>query len=406
MDASMALLLPTSIAPLAGGALWGVLVGLLCRRAHSSLIITPAAYRQFSQPSRVELAPLTIAATLICLLSNAHGQQNAGTTATDDESTIHRVFVPVDLHGQPAGTKRFVDEEFLRQLLTKSAVSQLNAGRWLISNLKCEGKLRPQSDQRSAETSNWNMTLDVETFTRDTSLDLPFEKSQAVWPDVALVDGIPTPIVWNSNGFGCVIKVSEPGRHELAIQLKPNVRESNGRYRIELHVPPVTGAAFHIAYPAAEMAIAPRGGQFNEHIDPDGTKEVVGELDGSGKFSVEWSEQTSVEGTSAAAADEVSWLRIQRDSVDLDVRYILPIGVTLDSIVVAADPSLELIQNEGEIAATRIDVLSDGMQSIRIPTPFGSNEAHVVDATLSLAKWSFAWTGTYSVLRTDVAPGR
>jgi hypothetical protein len=388
--AVLALCLPADVAPLATGVLWGLLFSPICRWAFwkPAQRHVAAAGSQIGRERRIELASLVILAAIFCVDNDAFAQAPNTDSPTSDNAAIHRVLLPVDVQGWPAGSKYFVDEQFLRKLLERSAARDAAGGTWLLRKMRCEGKLFPVSDERSGNAGNWLVTMDAQTLSRDTSVDLPFVQSQGAWPATALLDGIPVPITWNRGGVGCSIIASEPGRHQLAIRFDPSERDANGSRKLEIELPAMAGAEFRLNYPASIAAVNVVGGQFETHVGPAGV-ELAGELDGTSHLSATWTEHNPVANTATSLrVDELSWLRIQRDRVELEVRYAVIGERPPDTLVIAADRQWELVSDttadKTGSEAPEIDLHANGLQSIRVPVSVGDEERCVASLRFRL----------------------
>jgi hypothetical protein len=385
--AVLALCLPSNIAPLAASAFWGLFISPICRRAFARAVVNQTATggSQIVSRQRIELASLAIGTALVFGQSGVCAQPSGEGAAAKDVAAIHSVLVPVDTQGQAAGTKYFVDEEFVRQLLEKAAAKKRSAGgSWLLAKMRCEGKLPARSDERSAAASSWTITLEIETFSQDTFVTLPLIKSQAVWPATASLDGIPMPIVWGANGDGCSIVAAEPGRHHLTIQFEPATHESNGTHKFELGLPPLAGAEFRATYPSSMTSVEISGGQFDTHFVPAGT-EKAGELDGTGCLVAAWVDPSAVgNNAESVRVDELSWLRIERDGVELNVKYVLLGGGSPDALAFVADRRWQCLPATPGQSEPESEPLAGGKQSIRALVPTGNEGRRVVTMRLSL----------------------
>jgi hypothetical protein len=383
--AVLALYLPASASLLATGVVWGLLLSPIARWTFAMQIGSQvsAGSSRIARGSKVELASLGMLATLLCLVSDVHAQSSNQRGPQISEAAIHHVLVPVDAQGQPAGSKYFVDEQFLRQLIERSAAKASTGGTWLLSNLRCEGKLPAKADQRSPDAGKWTIMLDVETLARDALVELPFVKSQAAWSASGALDGIPAAINWNADGIGCSVVADEPGRHQFAIEFAPFVHESNGMRQLEMAVPPLAGADFRLAFPSSNTSVAASGGQFETRGGPQGT-ELVGELDGTGRVKATWLEGGAVGSVATSTRiDELSWLHIQQDAVELQTKYVMTGGAP-DAIVITGDRQWDFVSEETDSADVKIEPLGDGRQSIRVPVPGESADRRVVSLRFHL----------------------
>ena len=254
----------------------------------------------------------------------------------------------------------------------------------MLSRLQCQGKLGPAAGQRSAEGGRWTVGVDVETLTQDTQIELPLKKSQADWSTTAFLDGIPTHIVWDTCGVGCAIVVREPGRHHMDIPLEPSVTTAMGARKLELDLPPLAGAHFQLDYSSMDSSFGASGGQFDRIDGPVGPR-LSGELDGSGHVSVTWIEESAGDsGEGRGHIDELAWLYIARDCIELELKLIVRGAGTPDAIVVAADRNWELLPKDSDEDAPTTELLTTSEQSIRVPVPVGSDERRDVSLRFRL----------------------
>jgi hypothetical protein len=384
--AALAICLPANVAPFTTGVLWGLLLSPICQRVFQQLDrpATRVATNYGAREHLVELAMIAIVASLISAVSGTCAPPTAEGESHDSDAAIHRVLVPVDTQGQPAGSKYFVCEQFLRQLLKASTLRRLTDGSCRLSNLQCKGTLGTVSGHRTTDARRWKIAMDVEAFSQDAQIELPLLKSQANWSDTASVDGVPTSITWNAGGVGCTIMVREPGRHRLSIELEPRVETVDGICSLKLELPPFAGAGFQLDYLPSQSALNVNGGQLDRHDGPLGPR-MAGELDGSGHLAATWIE--GVAGGSATGSvrvDELSWLHIERDDIELELKLLLRGASAPDAIGIAADQSWELLPSEQYESTPAIEPVAHSPRSIRVPEPSGSNELRIVSMRFRL----------------------
>jgi hypothetical protein len=345
--AATCLLLPAFIAPLAAGAVLGLLSSPLWRWSQSAWNGSPTTF-------------VVLAAGMLLTSANAIAQVRS--------DALERVLVPVDSAGKPSGTKYFVTDRFLRQLLRSSSDLQPDRA-WLLHDLRCDGELATQPETPALVAGKWTLTGAIETLSRDATIELPLDERQADWPAAALVDGIETPITWGAGGRRFSIRIAEPGRFRLAIPLRPHVIVSGGEQQIELSVPPVAGGALNLITPPSLVDLRVDGANS---MRPNATTHASweGTLDGSGRLVARWPRPlvtSSVHGS--RRVDELLWLRIGPGGQELDVKFILAGGGWPAKLALRVDPRWEFVADEQDVARPTSDAIWDGRRWLHVDVP-------------------------------------
>jgi hypothetical protein len=360
--AMLCLLLPPAFASLATGALVGFLLAPLCRWAWQRT----SENQSRSAESDVTRGTAAIPYIAICALILATGSALAEPPPAIAPNSIEKVFLPVDDHRQPVGTKVFLSDDFLAQLLRLST-TQSAGGNWMLRGLRCvvEPASRP-SGAGSGPIGNWTLTFDLEVLTRDAKVELPLVQQEATWPTAASLDGIPATLVWNDDGNGCAIDVPEPGTYQLSISLEPKSRATAGRREVALTVPPITGGRFRLTSPAPLTGVSVNGNAIAKRNEP-GRAVWDCELDGSGELTASWDSAAENRAASNRSIDELQWLSIARDGIDLRVKYVLPSdSIGPKAITVLADSRWEYVAPSGD-PADNVATNSEGRRSIEVP---------------------------------------
>ena len=214
MAASLCLLLPTVMAPLATGSLLGLLFSLLGGWPRR---VAPEDTPTKTWP-RAAIAGATAITCLALMVNSAAGQESSAAPKTADGAKVHRVLIPVNQEGQMAGDKFYVSEELLRILLRDASRIGRTSSDWIMLDADYGLELHESPDQPGIAAGNSAMTLNIETLARDTVVELPLVREEAEWIRAA-IDGIPCMLVWNADGRGCRLKIDEPGRCQLKIDL-------------------------------------------------------------------------------------------------------------------------------------------------------------------------------------------
>jgi hypothetical protein len=377
--AALALFLPDTVSPLATGAFMGL--------ASSLLVIWPGRPRIEESPTKTwnrsaSATPrmiLFLAASLSPLLAEELTQAQTTTIANNDTESahakveeglnhpaIHRVLIPTDANGNPAGTKTYVGERFLRQLHLDSAPDAER--RWILLGAEYQVELRERADAAEIVAGDWSMMFSVAVLARDTTIVLPLVRDEATWQAVAMVDGVPEPLVWNENGQSCSVTIEEPGRRELVVSCVPLGEVHDGRNHIRLSIPPVLGASAWVKHPeelsSANLIVS--GRRLGQVVESEG--EFIVELDGTERFTMNWPRVSAEAGrTPGLRVTALEWLRIGVQEIELDTKYIIEGDAPRpDSITILADARWEL-QRRNLPADIAPD--DDGQQAIRISLP-------------------------------------
>ena len=340
--ASIALFLPITVAPLAMAAALGLAVAALWQWTQQLIGVGRAG---------------AVLAAIAVVLSAASGAADAAPSPRK----VERVLVPVDSNGKAAGTKYFVSESFLSQLLASSKHGA--ADDWLLTGMYVDGG----GDE--PPLGRWSLAFDLDVLARDATIDLPLWRQEADWPAAALLDGLPAPIRWDSAGRRCTIRVAEPGHYRLSLAFQPHGKEVEGRRQLTLHLPPMIGAALRVVGGARPAELQCTGGSLARQ-DAPGQLVWEGELDGSGRVVLSWLEtgDSALAGTTRQV-DELQWLRIESDGTRLDAKFVLPNGAAWpEAIEIAVPDDWQWVDRRDALAADQSAALPDGRHLIRVRT--------------------------------------
>jgi hypothetical protein len=369
--AALGMLLPVSLAPLATGALLGLLFSLVIRwtvrgRTRRRSDTTWTRPHRLPAAATTSVGLLLLVVGLVSAQPTANSDTTAGQITQPTESTIHTVLVPVDAAGRPAGTKHYVSEQFLRELLAYGTESG-SAGDWLLRDATYSGELKQLPDQSAIVPGNWNMTLDVEVLARDTAIELPLVRAEAAWAPTASLDGIPIALVWHKDGRGCSIAVAEPGRYQLSLAFEPRVSAVADRAELRLAIPRLTGAKFQLACPV-QLTDCRVPGHNVVRTAGAAADLLAGELGTDDQLIVSWPQRK--EPSDRAVRPQVAellWLQIDRDGVELNAKYLLGAGENpVQEFSIAADEGWELLTDATAASVRSIDVEPGEMQTIRV----------------------------------------
>jgi hypothetical protein len=365
--AATSLALPTVFAPLATGMFLGLLFSLFVTwpRRQTPEMETPLSWSRFSTAGLIGLA-VVVGSPYIARAETAEEQRASGDG--DDQATIHRVLIPTGADGSPSGTKYFVSERFLRELLRTDAEHAEN--QWLLTDATYTGQLRERGESPGIVAGDWMITYEIEVLARDTTIMLPLVRDEAEWPTSAMLDGVPTPIVWQPDGRGCAISISEPGRYSLVITCVPRTSGTESENRVALTVPPCSGAILRLRHPRAMSGIAVPGAEVSQ-LSQTNAEVPEWELDGSPRLEVRWPEAgMAVARPENLRVTRLGWLHISTEETQLDTKYILEGSARRPkALVIAFDRGWELIQDENSPVEVREQERPDDRSDVRIPLP-------------------------------------
>ena len=257
--ASFALLLPAAFAPLATGALWGFLGSTLAHWTQLSLSRggVPAVQNGRVAIARVLAVAVVFGVTNLALAEPPDSKPLAPPPST--ATPIERVFIPVDANRKPAGTKLYVSERFLRELIAFAENQSPTDGQWLLQGAMYSGELAESRAQTEIAAGTWALAFSIETLARDATVVLPLVREEATWQPTAMLDGVPVPLDWRANGRKCAIEIAQPGRYSLTIYCVPKTEITDGGSQFSLTVPPLPSAGIELHAPELLTGIGVAG---------------------------------------------------------------------------------------------------------------------------------------------------
>ena len=241
---------------------------------------------------------------------------------------------------------------------------------WILLSANYVGELSEVRTGTAATANTWTLTFGIEALARNARIVLPLTQNDADWQPTAMLDGIPVPLEWRSDGRECTITIEQPGAYTLTVFGVPSIEETEGLNRIHFSIPPALSATLRLHFPEAITDVkVPGAVRFS--ASKDGAGMLRAELGQADRLTVEWpvgeSKSTASQGLTVT---EMSWLRIDSSSTELEVKYILEGGSRRpDSLTIAYDASWKL-ESKG---ATSVDSASAGNASLRpavkVPVP-------------------------------------
>ncbi len=332
-----ALLLPVPACTWATAAWGGLVLAVVVRtleRATRSLQqwTRPSNPSAFAAPS----AGVLLLATLVVALPAAAGDA--------PPATVESLLIPTDSEGRVASNERYITPRLLAELLRRAG-QQAARGAWVISSPRYTGRLSDASDaSTSSSSTTWQMAFDLEVLGGNARVELPLGQQGVVWSDAALVDGSPTPLVWNDDGRAVSFRAPRPGRYRVRLGFSPNIQNLDGQRVLSLAIPPLPGAELSLLRGDAADAVVVNGranGDFLEEV-------MVVPLSGDPELTVAWRSPDRSGPTKVGSAVLWQWLEITPNQATIEAAFRLASAGPVA-------PELELLQGNRPVAVDRAE---------------------------------------------------
>lgn len=321
--ASSALLLPAAFAPLATGVFWGLVGAVLIVSIRTSPArCTPMPMRG----GRAAIAGILTVAAIVGLAKFALADPaNAGSDNVV-QTPIERVLIPVDSSRHPTGSRYYLSERFLRNLLGSSPQSSAAGNRWLLRAASYAGELAENRGRAEIAAGTWSLKFEIETLARNTTVVLPLARDEASWQPTAMLDGVPVPIEWTTNGRKCVIKIDQPGEYSLTIYCVPETETVDGGSQFTLSIPPLISAGIQIRAPEQLAGVTVANAALAQPTK-DAPGNLSGELALADHLTIRWPRlETKTGASQGLAVTELNWLNAGVDGIELQTKYVVEGG--------------------------------------------------------------------------------
>ncbi len=373
--AIMALLLPAAFAPLATGAMWGFVCSQLAEWPRR--LLTPELASNGFR-NRIGTAGILVIAAIVGLARATFAQpvlSQPPTRTVLSTAQIERVLIPIDSTHHPTGTKYYLSERFLRELLGSATDRAQTDGQWLLLGASYSGELVESRDRAEVNAGTWALTFSIETLSRDTAILLPLVRDDANWQPTAMLDGVPVPLTWRESARVCAVEIDQPGRYSLTIYCVPKTMNVNYRNRFELAIPPLLSAAVRLHAPAQLSGITIDGVKLPTALGdtPGVLSGEVGQVD---HLVVEWPRQEQNSGTSPGlTVSAMNWLHVGSGGTELEAKYIVESGSRRpETLSISYDDHWVLDSGTNSTTEDHPTDASAGRRSIRIPLPVAGAE--------------------------------
>jgi hypothetical protein len=365
--ASLALLLPAAFSPLATGAWWGFLFSTLGHWIQLSLSRSgaPSAWNRRGAVAGVVAVAVMFGLTKLTLAESPVPQPLA-----PNSTPIERVFIPVDENLQPLGTKLYVSERFLRELIATSANQIPAGGQWLLRGASYAGELTESRSQAEIAAGTWVLTYSIETLARDATVVLPLVRNEAIWQSTAMLDGVPVPLNWRESGLKCFIEIAQPGRYALTIYCVPKTENTDDGSQFKLTVPPILSAGVEVHAPELLTGISVAGAMLTPPAK-DASGIHSGELALVNHLAVRWPHLESKTSTNQRlTVTALGWLHVGTTETLLETKYVVEGGARRpEMLTITYDGRWQPLKTDNSTIEQQSHNESAGPRSIQISLP-------------------------------------
>jgi len=352
-----ALLLPETYAQIASGALLGTLFVAGFR------LIRPrrdggagGAFLGGSSPPPVQSKAAIgagIAVGVVVTLLATHGSARCGEPGSKPRPAwwpAHGVLIPAlpAADGQtpamePTGDKYQVPDVLYEALKRLAAAGAEDPQGWLLGGATYSGSLAWQPGPERLVPSEIKATFDLEVLGTSARVRIPFgEQGPRLLPDGVLLDGRAVQHEVDENAL--LFNVSDRGPHRLELALTPGLEPSGTSTGFDLAIPRLATARLELTVPPDAPALDVRSavGIVKEDREAESAR-LTAELGPTDRLSVHWEQVTSRGSTGPVVeVEELLWLEVQRESVDLHARFKFQVGESqVRQLFLSVDPRLQ-----------------------------------------------------------------
>jgi hypothetical protein len=250
------------------------------------------------------------------------------------------VLYPIDAQRKPAGADVYVPARLLNKLLPSEHIARFDGAMWTLVDAHYQVELQRDPRANQVVCTGCTLQFDLQTFRRGVQVELPLDPEDAEWLAAAhTLDGAAAPIIWSEAGFGCIVRVAQPGRHKLQLQLVPRWRSAGNENSLSLRVPPLPGATVEVIHPAGldEVKIGP------VTLSPAKPTQTSTRVPPTDLLEVAWPKRQR-SAWASLTVDQLSWLEVDPAAAHLDVRLRLSGDVSsLERLELATSPQLKLL---------------------------------------------------------------
>jgi hypothetical protein len=377
--ACLALLLPAAFAPLATGALWGLMFSCLAEWPRQWLSVDRTA----NGSRRLPVAGALLFAAACGIAQHAFADPTdfqPPAPAATAANKIERVLIPVDATRRPSGTRYYVSERFLRELLAATSAQTTAENRWLLIDATYAGELLAGRERADIVAGAFALTFSIETFARDTTIVLPLVQNEADWQPTAMLDGVPMPLQWRPATGGCAVGIAQSGRYALTVYCVPKTTAADGRSRFRLSIPPLASATLKLHAPPATTTDITVPGAMLAPLVKASSGALSARLGPTDQLVVEWPRAEPKNGAApGATVTALSWLHVGEETTELETKYIVEGDARRpESLTVTFDERWKPVSHSPAADGERLVDASTGLGSLDARLPAAGAERQEV----------------------------
>lgn len=352
-----ALVLPETYAPIASGALLGALFVagfrlIRPRRAGGAGGAFLGGSSARPVRSRAAIGAGIVLGVVVTLLA-AQDSARCGEPGSKPHPAwwpAHGVLIPAlpAAEGQPpamepTGDKYQVPEVLYEALKRRAAAGAEEPQGWLLGGATYSGSLAWQPGPERLVPGQIKAAYDLEVLGTSARVRIPFGKEgPRLPPDGVLLDGRAVPHEVDESGL--LLSVSDRGPHRLELSLTPGLEPSGTSTGFDLAIPRLATARLELTVPldAPPLDVRSAVGVVKEDRGAESVR-LTAELGPTDRLSVHWQQVTS-RGSAGPVVEveELLWLEVQRESVDLHARFKFQVGESqVRQLFLTVDPRLQ-----------------------------------------------------------------
>lgn len=349
--AAAAFVLPATAALIAISALWGSILGLWLPLLHPDELPTLADRSTVASRMTRESATTGFCLWLVLIAGAAIGgwhpakslgqERPAAASGEQPAAQVWQVFVPSNDRGEPEGKYVYVPLALHQALWSDSVRTPGQPPSWTLIEANYDGVLEPSADQSRLELTTINADFEL-MVTQDQGV-VPFPlapEAAAALRREAFLDGRPVQLQWDAVRSALLLPIRQSGRHHLQVSFSTVTVVESGRARMRFPIPATPQAALLLTSPQDLQSLeipSSRGAILRR----EATGQLRAELGPTDRLEITWPVATADD--APPMIDQLSWLRLDRAELRLDVHLVVDARrYARSTVVVEADERLQL----------------------------------------------------------------
>lgn len=317
-------------------------------------------------------------------------------------STPFDIFVPSDDQGKPVGDDVLIPRELLQRLQPQASSDTISSPMWLIVSADYQGALQRQDATGTLQLDRLVAKYEIQVTQGLVPVRFPIHPTAAnVLELEARLDGRLIEIPWNAAESAVQLPPIAAGRHELEVTFIPRTEVNGDRSTIQLPIPRAASATLSLNSPIdlASLNVPSAIGTISKR---EATGQLRAEIGAADQLTIEW--QSSADTTLAATVEQISWLKLNADQVDLEVQLRLdPKRFVTPTLILETDErlQLDLARSPQPIAVSRGDEV--GIRRLEFRVPDTASDGVVLPLHFVLSQFSGVGRVPIPLVRTQSA---